>query len=110
MNGPGAVVIDFTGTQAYVVASKGPAYGIMSVTLDGAAQPNVDLYAATAKYQQVVFSKTGLTDAAHRLVIEWTNSKNAAASARRSTSTRSTSSAPSRRRRTSRAGWSASGR
>ena len=28
-----------------------------------------------------MFSKTGLTDAAHRLVIEWTNSRNAAASA-----------------------------
>ena len=70
VNAPGAAVIDFTGTQAYVVASKGPGYGTMSVTLDGAAQPNVDLSAATAKYQQVVFSKTGLTDAAHRLVIE----------------------------------------
>lgn len=71
VNGPGAVVIDFTGTQAYVVASKGPGYGTMSVTLDGDAQPNVDLGAATAKHQQVVFSKTtGLADAAHRLVIE----------------------------------------
>jgi hypothetical protein len=70
VNVPGAAVIDFTGTQAYVVASKGPGYGTMSVTLDGAAQPNVDLSAASAKYQQMVFSKTGLTDAAHRLVIE----------------------------------------
>jgi hypothetical protein len=81
VNGPGAVFIDFTGTQAHVIASKGPAYGVMKVTLDGAAQPNVDLYAGAASYQQIVFSKTGLTDAAHRLVIEWTNSKNAAASA-----------------------------
>ena len=102
MNVPGAAVIDFTGTQAYVVGSKGPGYGTMSVTLDGAAQPNVDLSAASAKYQQVVFSKTGLTDAAHRLVIE-------TGPPARSTWTRSTSSAPSRRRRTSRAGWSASG-
>jgi hypothetical protein len=69
VNAPGAALIDFTGTQAYVVASTGPGYGTMSVTLDGAAQPNVNLSAATAMYQQVVFSKTGLTDTAHRLVV-----------------------------------------
>ena len=80
VNGPGAVIIDFTGTQAYVVASKGPGYRIMRVALDGAAPPNVDLYAASAEYQQTVFSKIGMTDAAHRLVIEWTNRRNAAAS------------------------------
>ena len=51
----------------------------MKVTLDGAAQPNVDLYGSAGKYQQAVYSKSGLTDGAHRLVIEWTNSRNAAA-------------------------------
>ena len=81
MNGPGAVVISFTGTEAYVVASKGPAYGVMRVALDNDAPVNVDLYAATAKYQQAVFSKPGLTNAAHWLVLDWTGGKNAAASA-----------------------------
>ncbi len=80
VNGPGAVIIDFTGTQVYVVASKGPAYGVLKVTLDGVAQPGADLYAAVAAYRQTVFSKTGLPDAAHRLVVEWSNSRNPAAS------------------------------
>jgi len=81
VNSPGAVFVDFTGTQAHVIASKGPAYGIMKVTLDGVAQPAVDLYASAAKYQQSVFSKIGLADAAHRLVLEWTFTKNASATA-----------------------------
>ena len=59
MNGPGAVLIDFTGTQAYVVAGKGPGYGIMSVALDGAAQPNVDLYAATANTSRRCSARPG---------------------------------------------------
>ena len=82
MNGPGYAIIDFNGTQAYVLATKGPAYGKMTVFLDGVQQPTIDLYAATARYQQAVFNKSGLSSAAHRLVLGWANSKNASASAK----------------------------
>ena len=42
----GSVTAAFTGTGVSVYVTKGPAYGIMNVTLDGVAQKSVSLYAA----------------------------------------------------------------
>ena len=65
-----------------MLATKGPAYGTMTMFLDGVQQPTIDLYAATARYRQAVFNKSGLSSAAHRLILGWANSKNASATAR----------------------------
>lgn len=61
------------------IALTGPPYGIAQVTLDGVAQPDVDLFSATWRYRQVVFSKTGLAAGPHTLVVSWTGRKNAGA-------------------------------
>ena len=82
-NAAGSVTAAFTGTAVNVIATKGPASGKMKVTLDGnaATATTVDLYAAANAYQQKVYAKSGLTNAAHTLKLEWTNSKNLAATA-----------------------------
>jgi len=79
INATGAAVINFTGTQVGVIATKGPAYGKLTVTLDDVAQPIVDLYAAANAYQQKVYAKTGLANVPHTLVVDWAGAKNAAA-------------------------------
>ena len=73
----GSVTATFTGTAVSVVATKGPAYGKLGVTLDGVAQPAADLYhASTNLYQQKVFTKSGLANGGHTLKLAWTNTKN----------------------------------
>jgi hypothetical protein len=49
------------------------------VTLDGGAPVSVDLYSPDTKWQQKVWSATGLPDSAHTLTIAYTGSKNPAA-------------------------------
>ena len=80
-NAAGSVTATFTGTGVSVVSTKGPAYGKLKLTLDGVVQPTVDLYAAAVAYQQKVYIKSGLANAAHTLKLEWTGTKNAAATA-----------------------------
>ena len=59
-NATGSVTAAFTGTGVSVYVTKGRAYGIMNVTLDGVAQRRVSLYAAATAYRRKAFSKTGL--------------------------------------------------
>jgi len=80
-NAAGSVTATFTGTAVSVVSTKGPAYGKLKVTLDNVVQPTVDLYAAATAYQQKVYTKAALANAAHTLKLEWTNTKNALATA-----------------------------
>ena len=68
------------GSVVRLIARTGPSRGIASVSIDGVSCPNVDLYSASWKYQQVVFSTAGLSDGAHTLVVEHSGSANAAVS------------------------------
>ncbi|MEH7107798.1 S8 family serine peptidase [Bacillus sp. JJ1764] len=71
-NGAGAnAQLIFNGTSVSINALKNSSQGIAKVTLDGVAY-NVNLYSATTKYNQTVFTKTGLTAGRHVLKIEWT--------------------------------------
>jgi hypothetical protein len=81
VNGPGQAYMQFSGTEAYVLATKGPSYGKMLVYLDAAPPVTVDLYSAQARYKQPVFRKGGLTNTAHQVVAAWAGSKNASSSA-----------------------------
>jgi C1A family cysteine protease len=77
-NSAGLVIGSFRGTGISLVATKGPSYGKIKVTVDGVAS-TVDLYAAAAAYKVRVYSKTGLANAVHSLRVEWTGTKNALA-------------------------------
>jgi YD repeat-containing protein len=76
---PGArAVFTFGGTSVRWVGLSGPQTGIARIFLDGAFQGQVDTY-APAEVQAVVFAVTGLAAARHRLEIEVTGEKDAAA-------------------------------
>ena len=69
----------FEGVKLDLVAKKGPTYGIAKVTLDGTKTFTVDLYSATTRYKQNVWSTGFLRPGTHTVLIEWTGTKNAAA-------------------------------
>ena len=76
---PGArAVFTFAGTSVRWVGLSGPQTGIARIFLDGAFQGQIDTYAPT-EIQAVLFAVTGLAGSRHRLEVEVTGLKNAAA-------------------------------
>ncbi|MGB4581746.1 MAG: L,D-transpeptidase [Coriobacteriia bacterium] len=67
-----SVTVAFVGTRLDVLATTGPKYGVASVSLDGGAPANVDLYSADTQVQQTVFSTGDLPDALHTMRITCT--------------------------------------
>jgi hypothetical protein len=78
-----SVTLPFRGTAIGWVGYTGPDGGIATVQIDGGAPTQVDTYSATAKYQPVIFTAGGLSDANHTLTITATGNKNAASSSTR---------------------------
>jgi len=77
------VSLPFRGTGIGWVGYTGPDGGIATVQIDGGAPTTVDTYSPTAKYQPVVFTAGGLSDANHTMKITVTGQKNAASSSSR---------------------------
>ncbi len=73
------VTVKFTGTSIGWITVKSPNYGIARVTLDGGTPVTVDLYSPDTKWQQKVWSATGLPNSAHTVTIAYTGTKNPAA-------------------------------
>ncbi len=73
------MTVKFTGTSLSWITVKSPNYGIAQVTLDSDAPLDVDLYSPDTKWQQKVWSVTGLQDSTHTLTIAYTGTKNPAA-------------------------------
>jgi len=71
------VTLRFRGTSVAWSGYRGPDAGIARVQLEGRIT-EVDLYSAQPKFQEVVFTATGLADADHTLTITVTGTKNAA--------------------------------
>ncbi|MCX6107954.1 MAG: hypothetical protein NTY08_19160, partial [Proteobacteria bacterium] len=65
------------GTQVAWITAVGPTMGIATVTIDGTAQGSVDLYSPTSTTRVLKFVKTGLTRAAHTMVITSSGTRNA---------------------------------
>ena len=61
------VTLAFRGTSITWQGGRGPEGGIASVQVDGGAPTEVDTYAPAQKYQEVLFTATGLADANHTL-------------------------------------------
>jgi hypothetical protein len=79
-NSPGSsVIVKFTGTSLNWIAKKSPVYGIAKVTVDGGTPTYVDLYSAAIQWQQKVWTTGLLPSGTHIVKIEWTGTKNAAA-------------------------------
>jgi 3D (Asp-Asp-Asp) domain-containing protein len=69
----------FNGTSLSWVAKTGPARGIARVTLNDNDPVDVDLYSPTYKHQRCVYSTGTLPEGDYRVKIEWTGTKNPAA-------------------------------
>ncbi len=79
-NSSGAsVTIRFTGIGLSWLAKKSPAYGQAQVTVDGGSPVTVDLYSADVLWRQEVWNSGILGSGSHVVIIQWTGSKNAAA-------------------------------
>lgn len=78
---PGAeTAVAFSGTGLQLVCTTGPKFGVASVSIDGGAPTDVDLYTADTRFRQVVFGTGALTEGRHTVRIAWTGRKNPAAS------------------------------
>ena len=62
--------LTFTGTSVQWIGTMGPNNGKASVSIDGGAATTVDTYSSTTKRQQLIYTKTGLTNASHTIKIK----------------------------------------
>jgi len=77
-----SMTLDFTGTAVQWIGPKNTNGGIADVYLDGTLAATVDTYSPAGKlFQQVLFSKTGLSAGSHTLEIVVTGTQNPASSA-----------------------------
>lgn len=58
-----------TGTQIHLIGTKSSNYGQLQVSVDGGAYTTVDSYSSTARYRQVLYTKTGLSSGSHRVKV-----------------------------------------
>ena len=75
LNSKGRATLTFRGTGVAWVARTTPNSGIGQVQLDGKLVATVDRYSANSKYQQVVYSVSGLPLGSHTIAIVWTGKK-----------------------------------
>lgn len=66
----------FTGTSVSLIASKRSDSGIARIYIDGVEAGTVDFYAPSTMYQQVVFTRSGLSYGQHTIKIEVALAKN----------------------------------
>jgi beta-galactosidase GanA len=77
-----SMTLDFTGTAVQWIGPKNTNGGIADVYLDGSLAATVDTYSPAGKlFQQVLFSKTGLSAGSHTLQIVVTGTQNPDSSA-----------------------------
>jgi hypothetical protein len=72
------VVFSFTGTSVQVLGRRARDGGYAEVWLDGVKQAPASFYASADQWKAIVWQKTGLTNAAHKLELRVTNTKPAA--------------------------------
>jgi O-glycosyl hydrolase len=72
-----AYQVAFTGTKVQIYSAKANNHGIFAVSIDGGAETNVDLYAATRADQVLVWTSPNLTSGSHTVKVRVTGTKNA---------------------------------
>lgn len=73
-----AVTLSFTGNKIEWYTEKKNTHGIAAVSIDNGTEVNVDLYAATAQQQLLVYTSPALSEGTHSFKIRVTGTKNAA--------------------------------
>ena len=64
-----SATLTFTGTSVQWIGTTGPLNGTASVSIDGGAATTVDTYSSSTQRQQLIYTKTGLTNASHTIKI-----------------------------------------
>ena len=59
----------FTGTSFAIIGEKATNRGNIRVSVDGGAPVTVSAYAASTKFSQVIYSRTGLSGGAHKVTV-----------------------------------------
>jgi hypothetical protein len=72
LNSPGTATFTFSGTGVDWIGLKSQYFGYAEVSLDGGPWVQVNAYSASAQYQQILWSASGLTNTPHTLVARWT--------------------------------------
>ncbi|PKQ15982.1 MAG: hypothetical protein CVT67_06655 [Actinobacteria bacterium HGW-Actinobacteria-7] len=81
-NGVGATAfVRFMGTGIDLISTKGAAYGIAKVTVDGGSPVFIDFFSPSSVHQTKVWGVSALANGNHQIKFEWTGTKNGAASA-----------------------------
>lgn len=70
----------FSGTGVAWIGSKGPGYGKAAVYLDGKLVKTVDLYSASTKHRQKLYSNTSLKSGKHTLYVKVLGKRNSKSS------------------------------
>ena len=65
----------FTGTGITIYGTKQANFGYAKVTVDGVSKL-VDLYSATTKYKQAIYTNSSLTNKSHTVTIEYVGMQN----------------------------------
>jgi Tfp pilus assembly protein PilV len=61
--------VSFTGTSIQWIGTTGRGYGNATVSIDGGAATTVDTYSSSTQRQQLIYTKTGLSNGAHTIKI-----------------------------------------
>ena len=76
-DGPGSVIeFGFNGTSATLVARRDHYFGIASISVDGGAPENVDLYAKSRLNKQDVWSSGALSNGTHWIKVVYSGKRN----------------------------------
>jgi hypothetical protein len=60
-----------TGTQIHLIGVKAPTYGRFEVSIDGGAySAPIDAYSSSTHYRQVLYTRTGLSNASHTIRVK----------------------------------------
>jgi len=61
--------LSFTGTSIQWIGTTGHGYGKATVSIDGGAATTVDTYSSSTQRQQLIYTKTGLSNGTHTIKI-----------------------------------------
>lgn len=74
-----SAIFNISGGWFRLIGGKGPAFGIMEISIDGIRKATVDCYSAVAKTDEILYEISGLNAASQTVEITVTGNKNEAA-------------------------------
>ncbi|MPQ44324.1 discoidin domain-containing protein [Clostridium tarantellae] len=73
------VAVNFVSPKFHIVAIKDPNHGIMTLSIDGGSEIDVDLYSSKRTFKQIVYESSVLSNSEHKIVLKCSGRKNTSA-------------------------------